>query len=437
MTTPQRLERDLPAVLAELYVTGTPDYRDDLVRQIAATRQRPAWTFPERWLPMDITSPQTRVPGVPLRTIGVLALIAVLIAAALAVYVGSRPRLPEPFGPAANGQIAYARDGVVYVRDAPDAAPRTLISGPDVETFVQYSPLGDRLAVFRAVDGGEEAWVADADGTDLTRIGGPWASADRVEWSPDQAYLAVASSDNGFPRIDLVATDGSGSRPLADFPAMAPTFRPPDGRQILFRGQRDGRWSFYLADTAGGAPVRVDIAGENLAGGDYDLRSPAWSPTGDRLAFDSLVALPGSELGTDGLRIHTASVGPAGEISGLRRLEFDPRADDELYPVFTPDGSQIIFQQRFGPTPADPTGGVPTIDSLHIAPADGSGPARSLGISSEPGEGFSTVVAPDGTSLIVRLFAEGEDWLVDPVSGTATPTDFASTFGATWQRRGR
>ena len=46
MTSPRRFEQDLPALLAGLYLAGTPDYRDDIVQQTARVRQRPAWTFP-------------------------------------------------------------------------------------------------------------------------------------------------------------------------------------------------------------------------------------------------------------------------------------------------------------------------------------------------------------------------------------------------------
>ena len=79
MTSPRRFEQDLPALLADMYVAGTPDYRDDLVQQIARVRQRPAWTFPERWLPMDFaTKAMPGAPRIPWRIVGVLALLAVL-----------------------------------------------------------------------------------------------------------------------------------------------------------------------------------------------------------------------------------------------------------------------------------------------------------------------------------------------------------------------
>ena len=108
MTTPLRFEHDLPRLLEDAYVAGTPDYRDDLVRRIAVTPQRPAWTFPGRWLPMDVLVQAVPTPRTPWRTVGILALIGLLIAAAtIAVFIGSRPRLPDPYGIAANGVFAY------------------------------------------------------------------------------------------------------------------------------------------------------------------------------------------------------------------------------------------------------------------------------------------------------------------------------------------
>ena len=61
-----RFEKDLPGLLAELAPRAKPDYRDDIVRQTARTRQRPAWMFPERWIPMSVThDPCLRGPTDP------------------------------------------------------------------------------------------------------------------------------------------------------------------------------------------------------------------------------------------------------------------------------------------------------------------------------------------------------------------------------------
>ena len=41
------------SALEEIAPTTRPAYLDDVLAQAAATRQRPRWTFPGRWLPMD------------------------------------------------------------------------------------------------------------------------------------------------------------------------------------------------------------------------------------------------------------------------------------------------------------------------------------------------------------------------------------------------
>lgn len=385
---------------------------------------------------MDLVTERVRTPRLPWRAIGVLAMIALLLATAFAFYVGSRPRPPAPFGVAVNGQLAYVVNGDIHLRETVDSPGEPLVTGPEVETYALFSLRGDRLAFLREAEGGEDLWVIDLNGRGLQRIGGPYRALDWIEWSPDARHLAVSYDRRGINALEIVPADGSGGRRIAaDMPAMSPSWRPPDGRQLLFRGQDDGRWGFFLIDADGGEPVRLDIDSDRLEGGGYDLQSPAWSPTGDRLAYHTLVRLPDSQLQTPGFRITVATIDADGRVLDRTPLEFSAVADDELNPVFTPDGTQLLYQQRMGWSPPDPASGVPTIDTLWLVLADGKGPARDLGIESRNGDGFSVVVAPDGTSLIVHLWAEREDWLVDPVSATATRTDLASSSGITWQRK--
>jgi hypothetical protein len=428
MTSPRRLEQDLPALLADLYLAGTPDYRDDLLRRTARTRQRHAWTFPERWLPMDIATRSASTPAFPWRQIGVVALLGLLIAAAAAVYVGSQPRLADPFGLAANGELAFIRDGDVVVRSTVDGSTRSLLTSPETETFALHSPRGDRLAVLRETTAGEEIWVGTANGGDMTMIGGPYQQL-WLEWSPDQTQLAVAHVVNGLPTMELVGADGSGSRRVVDMPAEAPTFRPPDGKQLVFRGQEDGVWGYYLVDVAGGDPMRLAIEGMGLDGGDYDLGAPTWSPTGYQLAFHTLIPLPQSQGRTPGFRITVASIALDGTVTELRPLEFDPFSDDELNPVFTADGQSLIFQQRFGLL-----GQTDYTVAAWIAPADG-GPATALGVESRNGDGIGFAPSPDGRSIFVHLFGEAQDWVADSAVGAPSLTDIASSSGVSWQRR--
>src|SRR2546425_4101465 len=110
MMPTDRFERRLPELLAELAEPRTPDYLDDLLWQTAHSSQRPAWSFLERWLPMvDIARRPVLAPRVPWRSIGFgLVLLAVLVAMATALLVGTRQKIPAPFGPVRAGLVAYA-----------------------------------------------------------------------------------------------------------------------------------------------------------------------------------------------------------------------------------------------------------------------------------------------------------------------------------------
>ena len=97
MTAPERYERALPVLLEELSAPRTPDYFDDILGQVDATRQRPGWTFPERWLPMSAVSDRlATAPRIPMRAV----LAAALLLIALAVASPSR-RQPGAEGPRA------------------------------------------------------------------------------------------------------------------------------------------------------------------------------------------------------------------------------------------------------------------------------------------------------------------------------------------------
>jgi hypothetical protein len=133
MTSEQRFEHELPDLLADLYMRPAPDYRHDVVQRAVRTRQRPAWTFPERWLPMTGIA-QGRLRPQPLRgTPGLLAAATVLLAALLggAALAGAfgpsvpspsptpSPSSPSPTQALAWNQASLERDWPAPVREEP------------------------------------------------------------------------------------------------------------------------------------------------------------------------------------------------------------------------------------------------------------------------------------------------------------------------------
>ena len=109
MSGDTRLEHALPGILEDIGAGPTPDYTELLLARTAATSQRPGWMVPERWYSMSAISERlTTAPRIPLRTIGVVALLILVLVAAALIVAGQQRRLPLPYGPAGNGLVVYA-----------------------------------------------------------------------------------------------------------------------------------------------------------------------------------------------------------------------------------------------------------------------------------------------------------------------------------------
>ena len=142
--------------------------------------------------------------------------------------------------------------------------------------LIAISPLASNAAASGTMSA-EKMWS-------LTRLGD-------TDISPD-GRLAVVSvtrfdikKNKGFTDLWLVATDGSGARPLTSDPApdSAPTFSP-DGRSVAFVSKRDDDKTpqIYRIAIDGGEAQRVT---QLPTGAD----APKWFPDGRRIAFVSSI----------------------------------------------------------------------------------------------------------------------------------------------------
>ena len=175
MTSFDRIERNLPELMADLTAARVPDYFDDILQETARTRQRPAWSSLERWLPMDVALSPLSNRVRPLAGLLVLALVGLLVAASLAVYVGSNlHRLPAPFGPAGNGLMYYANAaGEIVSVDPAIGTPTTVLKGPD---RYEYPPNpsrdGQSILFDHTVGPTSQIFVAGADGANVHPLAG-------------------------------------------------------------------------------------------------------------------------------------------------------------------------------------------------------------------------------------------------------------------------
>ena len=137
-----------------------PDHLDAVLRRTRTERQRPAWSSLERWLPVQTTLRLSSAPRVAWLLV-VLGLIVSLAAAGM--WIGSRQRLPNPFGPARNGAIVMSHDGDIYALDPSTHAERLIVGGDSFDFNPVFSRDGTKLLFLRGSDcrGCRPRWNGD------------------------------------------------------------------------------------------------------------------------------------------------------------------------------------------------------------------------------------------------------------------------------------
>ena len=421
MTSERRFETDLPELLGQLAMGPTPEYRNDIVRATARMRQRPAWTFPGRWISMTaVTSRVLAAPRIPWRILVVAALLLVLTVSALLI-VGSQRR-PSPFGLAANGQIAYEANGDIYTVDPLSGKSTAVVSGPETDIRPVWSRDGTHFAFERKSLQAGRLFVARADGTEVVAVT-PDARKNLANYafSPDGTDVLFTSGP--FPNVELWfgRADGSGVRRLAIPTALhSPIFRPPAGSEIVFAGEpvEDGGAGLYGVDVKSGA-VREILAPSAGVGRDWITISP----DGSRIAYSAFVDDPDRNTYV----VHVVSADGTGD----RALPMPAGATFQDAPAWSNDGRRLIVARGYDKRDQDM--------ALAIMPADGSG----VGVETQHGLILccDTVYewSPDDTSILVAPNGGSESaaqqLLVDPTTGASRPAPWTSTSLPAWQRR--
>jgi TolB protein len=192
-----------------------------------------------------------------------------------------------------------------------------------------FAPDGSRLVYISIVEGREQLFVMNADGSGQRQVTRDQADHEDPAWSPDGSKIAFVLIRDGHKRIHLINPDGSQLEAVT--PATQSAIHPswsPDSRRILYCTDDDLR-----------PPVKneaeiyaIDLTTRRIAtlvsGGINTF--PVLSPDGRHLAFRRMVGETNSEVfvaDADGANPRNVTIHPA----------FDG------WPSWSPDGRRIAF----------------------------------------------------------------------------------------------
>lgn len=423
MSALDRFDREFANAVVDLADPRTPDYIDEVLERAVSRRQRSAWTFPERWLPMGVlVSRPAFVPAYRWRTIGLLLLLAALLAAILAVGVGTLfQRTAPPFGIAGNGLIVYGLDGDILGRDPRTGEVTVLVGGPELDVGPWFSRNGSRFMFIRLIDEETqtaEVMVANADGSGVrtiveAEVSGPlhW-----VEWSPEGDRMVIRNNAKGVPPLSMIDLRGTPRRTTIEVPIELGVVDWRPGTDELIVIGRDpttqAKDGFYAIGTDGTG--RRELLAPPTDGSRY-LGSFSVSHDGRLLGFTS-------QAGDGTVSGHVLDI----DTGTVRTLGGPINQAD---PTFSPGGERLaMVRYRL-------SGGAV---QAFIASSSGDGTdAVAIGpeVPNVPGTaGLRIQFSPDGTKLLIVHAPKGEAWIADVATRAYEPVELGEEEWITWQR---
>ena len=395
--------------------------------QVPFEVRRPITRLPERWHRMTDVQTRLQAPGISGRSLAPIAVIVLLVlglVAGLLLVSGSPQRLPAPYGPAANGNVAFAAGGDIFTVDPETGVTTAIATGSANDTDPIWSLDGTRIVFRRTLpdESRDHLYLARADGGGLISLTPePIANIISYSFSPDgQSVMFVAGGGN----INFANADGTGVRSLAPPVVLTcrlangcePSLRPPDGDQILF-----------VNATSAVNTVNVDGTGLQTLVEQIPNRgviAPRWSPDGTRVAYAAWPSNPSR------LTVRTRIVNADGTTD--LALPGPPDATWDGRPAWSNDGTRLAIIRGYGPSSE--------ASVVAVVPADEGG----LGIETDPillagWEGIPDLEwAPDDSSiLLTRYDANNEPTqqvLIDPRTGAFHETSWQTVSRPAWQR---
>lgn len=255
-----------------------------------------------------------------------LALFFIVASAVAAASRASPPPVEATF-PGFNGKVVFTTDvdgnEELYSMNPDGSSLTRLTNNPATDRFPAASSDGARIAFTSNRDGDHEIYVMNTDGTGLTQLTNNTTFETQPVWSPDGSKIAFHTNRDGNVEVYVMNADGTQqenvtNHPSADFDADW----SPDGETIAFGSSRNGEPGIFLMEADGDSQqflVQGDLA--------------SWSPDSARLAFQTTA--------NDGADVEVAVVNADG--SGQEAITSNDAHD--FGPVWSPDGRFLLVDR--------------------------------------------------------------------------------------------
>ncbi len=239
--------------------------------------------------------------------------------------------------------------------------------------FPRFSHDGRKLAFAKARPGtGNDIWLADPDGRNLTQLTTNPANDFKPGWFPQDDRIAFMSDrEEKNPTLWSISLATGKEERLANlgegaaFPALS-----PDGKQVAFNSSKSGTINMWITPLGGGDAKQLTFSESDRTG------FPSWSPDGQFLAFLAskgedgyVMVMPAgggapTQLTFEGVSFvygwspDSDKIAFAGERNGIWNIYWISRSTKEQkqltnytklsafvrYPDWSPLGNQIVYE---------------------------------------------------------------------------------------------